>query len=93
MPGTRGRGAPDLGLNGAETDGKPMDLSDTTLTITTEQDPSAAAPMLRMQCAHGTTTLTLPVAVDGAAERVATTLAVLQHYRTTGCSCTRTAQH
>ncbi len=69
-----------------------MDLSETTLSITTEQDPSASAPLLRMQCAHGTTTLTLPVAVDRAAERVATTLAVLQHYRTTGCSCTRPAR-
>ena len=86
--GTIARSSCEL-LDGSVTDSDPMDPSETTLSITTEQGPSAAAPMLRMQCTHGTTTVALPVAADRAAERVATTRAVLQHYRTTGCSCTR----
>ena len=66
-----------------------MPTTDATLTITIEPDHAGAARTLVVRCPHGTTTLPLPTVADAAAERVATTLAVLQHYRTTGCGCTR----
>ncbi len=69
-----------------------MPTSDATLTITIEPDPAGGARTLVVRCRHGTTTLPLSETADVAAERAATTLAVLQHYRTTGCNCTRPAR-
>ena len=70
-----------------------MPTSDAPLTITRDitRDPIAgsAAPRLIVRCLHGTTTLDLPTPVDDATERRLTAVAVLQHYSTTGCSCTR----
>ena len=70
---------------------EPMPPADATLTISVELDPAGSSPTLVVRCSHGTTTLPLPETADAAAERAATTLVVLQHYTTTGCSCTRPA--
>ncbi len=48
-----------------------------------------AARMLVIRCPHATTTLPLPARADAAAERIATSLAILQHYSTTACACAR----
>ncbi len=69
-----------------------MPTSDATLTITIEPDPAGAGRTLLVRCPHGTTTLRLSETADVAAERAATTLAVLQHYRTTGCGCIRASR-
>ncbi len=66
-----------------------MPTTDTTLTITIEPDHAGAPRTLVVRCPHGTTTLPLSETADVASERAATTLVVLQHYRTTGCGCTR----
>ena len=65
-----------------------MPTTDGTLTITIEDDPTTART-LTIRCPHAVTTLPLPPAADAGAERTATTLAVLRHYRTTGCACGR----
>ncbi len=62
---------------------------DATLTITVETDPATAARTLVIRCPHAVTTLPLPTTAEAAAERTATTLAVLKHYSTTGCACGR----
>ena len=62
-----------------------MPTTDGTLTITID-DPTRT---LTIRCPHAVTTLPLPPAADAGAERTATTLAVLRHYRTTGCACGR----
>jgi hypothetical protein len=66
-----------------------MPPPDATLTIAVEA--TAAAPRtLVLRCPHAVTTLPLPAeAADGAAERAATSLAILQHYSTTACACGR----
>ena len=64
-----------------------------TLTVTIEDDPTMAARTLVIRCAHAVTTLPLPTDADAAAERMATTLAVLQHYSTTTCACGRVPPH
>ena len=69
-----------------------MPTSDATLTITIEPDDAGAGRTLTVRCPHGRTTLPLSETADIVAERVATTLAVLQHYRTTGCGCTRVSR-
>ena len=66
-----------------------MTSRDGTLVITTVQDPTTDARMLLVRCPHGMTQLPLSRGGSREAERAATTLVVLQHYRTTGCGCTR----
>jgi hypothetical protein len=66
-------------------------VADAPLTITREAIPGRAAPRLIVHCPHGTTTLDLPTPLAVAAERSLTAVAILQHYSTTGCSCTRSA--
>jgi hypothetical protein len=68
-----------------------MPSTDAMLTITLEPPASSAAQTLVIRCPHGTTTLDLPALLDAAAKRSVTAVAVLQHYSTTGCSCTRHA--
>ncbi len=70
-----------------------MPGADATLTISIGHDPNADSRMLLVRCPHGTTTLPLPPDAPADAERAAVTLAVLQHYRTTGCTCTRGPPH
>ena len=69
-----------------------MPSADPTLTISVEADPAGGVRTLVVHCPHATTTLPLPAPADAAAERAAMTLAVLQHYRTTGCRCTHAAR-
>ena len=61
---------------------------DPTLTITIAAATDQRPRTLRVQCAHGQTTLPLPQTADAVAERAATVLAVLQHDSATGCACT-----
>ena len=70
-----------------------MPPADATLTIMVESDPATAARTLVLRCPHAVTTLPLPATTDPAAERAATTLAILQHYRTTACACARRTEH
>jgi hypothetical protein len=67
-----------------------MAAVDALLTITRESVAGSTAPTLVVRCPHGTTTLDLPTSL-AAAVRSLTAVAILQHYSTTGCSCTRSA--
>jgi hypothetical protein len=68
-----------------------MAAADASLTITREPVAGSTAPQLVVRCLHGTTTLDLPALLAAAAARSLTAVAILQHYSTTGCSCTRSA--
>ena len=68
-----------------------MPRDDAALTITIENDPTTALRTLVIRCAHAVTTLPLPAQADAATERIATSLAILQHYSTTACACGRAA--
>ena len=69
-----------------------MPRADATLTIAIEDATGATARALVVRCPHGVTTLPLPAMTDAAAERAATTLAILKHYGTTACACGRAAR-
>jgi hypothetical protein len=65
-----------------------MPPPDATLTIAVEADPAASGGRtLVLRCPHAVTTLPLPGEAAAAAERAATTLAILQHYSRTACAC------
>ncbi len=66
-----------------------MPDADTALTIAVEEPSEAGARTLVLRCPHAVTTLPLSPDADAAAERAATTLAVLQHYSRTACACGR----
>ena len=68
-----------------------MAAAEAPLTITREPVAGSTAMRLVLRCPHGTTTLNLPMPLAAAAARSLTAVAVLQHYSTTGCSCTRLA--
>jgi hypothetical protein len=68
-----------------------MAAAEASLTITRAPVAGSPAQRLVLRCPHGTTTLNLPLPLAAAAARSLTTVAILQHYSITGCSCTRSA--
>ena len=65
-----------------------MPPPDPTLTTSIDDAINRQPRRLTVRCPHGHTTLPLPSVPNLPAERVATVLAVLQHYSATGCACT-----